>query len=439
MASDAQTSSQPEAPAAPDSVEMPRPTAAPVVLALGMTLLAAGVSLGTAFLVVGAVVVVAGLSIWIIQLLPGRGHVHESLVETARPEPVMARRGRVEQLRPSLPGYRLRLPQDVHPVSAGLKGGIVGGAIMPVPALLWGLLSGHGLWYPVHLLAGMVVPGLGRMTVPELERFNPTLLVAALIIHVVMSVVIGLIFGVLLPTLPAVSRPIAWGGLLMPIVWTGASYLAMSVVNPALPGKVSWPWFLLSQLVFGITMPAVVLGAKRFPRVIAGVAGGLAGGAAMALPAVLWAAASGRGFWYPVNLLAGMLLPGPGKLEGAELGVLHPDWFLAASAVHAVLSVGFGVLFALMTPRLPPMPGPVVWGGLILPVIWTGIAYGLMGVVSPVLQERVYWAWFIASQFVFGVAAAVVVLRSEKVSIPPAGLGPYRVADFVAGEEGGRP
>ena len=52
----------------------------------------------------------------------------------------------------------------------------------------------------------------------------------------------------------------------------------------------------------------------------------------MALPAVLWAAASGRGFWYPVNLLAGMLLPGPGNLEGAELGRFHAELFLAACA-----------------------------------------------------------------------------------------------------------
>ena len=259
------------------------------------------------------------------------------------------------------------------------------------------------------------------MTVPELERFNLPLLAAALVVHVAMSVVIGLIFGVLLPTLPAVPRAIAWGGLLMPIVWTGASYLAMIVVNPALPGRVSWPWFLLSQLVFGITMPAVVLGAKRLPRVVAGVAGGLVGGAAMALPAVLWAAASGRGFWYPVNLLAGMLLTGPGKLEGPELGIFHPEWFLQAGAVHAVLSVGFGVLFALMTPRLPPMPGPIVWGGLVLPQVWTGIAYGLMGVVNPVLQERVDWAWFIAWLFVFGVVAAGVVApaRRRLLSRPP--------------------
>jgi hypothetical protein len=438
MASDAQTWPQPDDPAAPESVEMPRPTAAPVVLALGVTLIAAGVALGAGFLVVGALVVVAGLCIWIVQLLPGRGHVHESVVETARLLPVTAVPGGVKHLEPGMPGYRLRLPQDVHPVSAGLKGGIVGGAVMPVPALLWGLSSGHGIWYPVNLLAGMALPGVERMTVPELQQFSASLLMVALVIHAVMSVIVGLIFGVLLPTLPSVPRSITWGGLLMPLLWTGASYVAMRIVNPALPGRVSWPWFLLSQLVFGITMPAVVLGASRLPRVLAGVAGGLAGGAVMALPAVLWAAASGRGFWYPVNLLAGMLLPGPGNLDAAALGSFHWDWFLVAGAVHAVLSTCFGVLFALVTPRLPALPGPIAWGGLVLPLVWTGTSYGLMGVVNPVLQERVDFAWFIVSQFVFGVTAAVVVLRSEKIRVPPAGRGPDRVADFVAGEGGDR-
>jgi hypothetical protein len=303
-----------------------------------------------------------------------------------------------------------------------------------VPALLWGLLSGHGPWYPINLLAGMVLPGVGRMSVPELEQFHASLLLVALIIHVAISAVLGLIYGVLLPTLPKVPRPIAWGGLLMPILWTGASYVAMRVVNTALPGKVSWPWFLLSQLVYGITMPAVVLGAKRLHPVPAGVAGGLVGGAAMALPAVMWAGASGRGFWYPVNVLAGILLPGAANLAGAELGRLHADWLLASCTVHAVLSIGFGVLFALATPRLPAMPGPVAWGGLVLPLLWTGTTYGLMGVVNTVLQERVDWAWFIASQFVFGVVAALVVLRSEMVAVPPAGLGPDGAADFVAGE-----
>jgi hypothetical protein len=385
---------------------------------------------GTAFLVVGAVVLVTGLSVWIGQLLPGRGHLHEPLAESgSRPGPVTAVPGSVQQMRQGIPGYRLQLPEQMHPTSAGLWGGLAGGLVMPLPALVWGLISGHGLWYPVNLLAGMVLPGVGRMTVPELEQFQVTLLVVALVIHVSLSAVIGLVYGVLLPTLPEVPPPIAWGGLLMPILWTAASYVAMQVINPALPGKVSWPWFIVSQLVYGITMPAVVLGARRWPAVLSGVVGGLIGGAVMALPAVLWAAASGRGFWYPVNVLAGMLLPGPGTLEGAELGTFHADWFGAAAAIHVLLSVSFGVLFALVTPRLPPIPAPMAWGGLVLPLVWTGISYGLMGVVNPVLQDRVDWAWFIVSQFVFGVTAAVVVLRSEVVHIPPAGRG------IVTGDE----
>jgi hypothetical protein len=433
MASEPQATPQP---AAPDAVEMPRPTVAPLVLALGMALVAAGVAFGPAFLVVGALVLVAGLGIWIGQLLPGRGHVRESLA-APRPRPVAGTPGRVESLRPGMPGYRLRLPEQVRPVSAGVRGGIAGGALMPVPALLWGLLSGHGLFYPVNLLAGMVLPGVGQMTVPELEQFHASLLLVALVIHAILSVVIGLIYGVLLPTLPAVPRPIAWGGLLMPVLWTGASYVAMSVVNPALPGKVSWPWFIVSQLVYGITMPAVVLGARRLPAVAAGVVGGLVGGVAMAVPTLLWAVVSGYGLWYPVNVLAGMVLPGPGTVKAAELGSFHAAWFLAATAMHAALSIGFGVLFALVVPRLPPIPGPMAWGGLVLPLIWTGVSYGLMGVVNPVLQERVAWAWFVVSQFVFGVAAAVVVLRSGLVHIPPAGRGPDRVDAFVTGEGGG--
>ena len=79
----------------------------------------------------------------------------------------------------------------------------------------------------------------------------------------------------------------------------------------------------------------------------------------------------------------------------------------------------------------------LVRGGLVLPLVWTAVSYGLMGVVNPALQDRVNWFWFIVTQFVFGVTAAVVVLRSEIIHIPPAGPGPDRVAGFVAGEGGG--
>jgi hypothetical protein len=153
----------------------------------------------------------------------------------------------------------------------------------------------------------------------------------------------------------------------------------------------------------------------------------------MALPAILWGLATGRGVWYPVNLLAAMVRPGLGDLPAEELGRYRADWFFTASAIHVALSLGFGVVYGLLLPKVKPIPGPVAWGGLLLPLVWTGLSYGLMGVVDPALQQRVDWPWFIASQFVFGLVASVVVLRSEMVYIPPAGAGPDRAADFLAG------
>src|SRR5262249_2515427 len=176
---------------------------------------------------------------------------------------------------------------------------IVGGLLMPAPALLWGLFSGHRLWYPVNLLAGMVLPGVGKMGLPELEQFHASLLLVAVIIHIILSVVFGLIYGVLLPTLPDVPRPIAWGGLLMPLLWTGTCYAFMGTVNPVLAQGVSWPWFIFSQFLYGAVAAVVVMRARRLPPVPAGLWGGVLGGLFMPVPALLWGLLNGHDLWYP--------------------------------------------------------------------------------------------------------------------------------------------
>lgn len=242
------------------AVQMPAQTVWPLVLALGIALISAGVATSPALSIVGAALFLFGLGGWIHQLLPGRGHIHEPLVEPARrPQQVTERPGTVGQLRPGMAGYRFRLPLHVHPISAGIKGGIVGGLVMPIPALAYGIQSGHGIWFPINLLAGMLLPGVEDLPVAQLEQFSFLYLIVAAIIHAVFSVGFGLLYGVVLPTMPKIpGGPLIWGGLLMPLFWTAASYAVMGVVNPALREHIEWCWFLLSQLVYGLAMAAVV-------------------------------------------------------------------------------------------------------------------------------------------------------------------------------------
>ncbi len=245
----------------PEEIEMPEPTGAPMILGVGIVLLGAGVALNLILSLVGAVVFIAGLAAWIGHLMPGRGHFHEERVPPEqRPRQVTPALATVEQLVTGMPGYRMRLPLKVQPISAGIKGGLLGGLVMPLPALVWGLVSGHGIWYPINLLAGMVIAGVDSMPAGELEQFRLSLFLVGLVIHAAMSLVLGLMYGVLLPTLPPIAGgQLVWGGALMPLLWTGAAYGLMGVVNPLLQQEVDWPWFIASQFVFGITAAIVVI------------------------------------------------------------------------------------------------------------------------------------------------------------------------------------
>src|SRR5262245_29242321 len=262
-----------------DGVEMPQPTAWPLVLAVGVTMLMAGVGTHLALSAVGVALSVFALVGWISCLMPGRGHAHEPrAAPELQPGPVSARPGTVQQLAPGMPGYRFRLPLAVHPISAGIKGGIVGGIVMVVPALTYGLESGNGAWFPINLLAGMVLPGVDDVPLEELKQFHLSWLIVATVIHIVISLGFGTLYGVLLPTLPSIpGGQLLWGGLLMPLLWTGASYGLMGILNPVLQQYVDWPWFIVSQFVFGVAAAIVVIRSEKVPtEPVGGPEGGTA-------------------------------------------------------------------------------------------------------------------------------------------------------------------
>lgn len=252
----------------PDLIEMPAPTAWPLALALAITLLAIGLVTSLALSIVGGILGFISAVGWFRRVYLPEGQVHEQPVPPERrAREVHGALGAVETMAPGMPGSRLAVPENVHPYSAGAKGGVVGGLVMPIPALAYGVLSGHGIWYPVNLLAGMV------MTLPseinELEKFHFGWLVIGTVIHVITSVVLGLIYGVLLPMLP--GRPIIWGGVVAPLLWSGAVYGFMGVLNPVMQqhvfsGPESWysfPAFLASQFIYGIAVGLVVVRSEQ--------------------------------------------------------------------------------------------------------------------------------------------------------------------------------
>jgi len=242
-------------------IEMPRPTAAPIMMAFGAMCMASGLVLNWIFSVVGLILFCSALGRWIYILATGTGEEH--LPIGTRPQPVRQSRIQVEPLRPGMPGHRMRIPDKVHPVSAGFKGGAVGGIAMAVTALTYGIFSGRGIWYPVNLLGGIILPNIGTWTDEQLGQFDLLALVLGTIIFIVTSLGVGLMFGILLPTMPRV--PILWGGLVAPLLWTGAIYGFMGILNPPLSEHVDWTWFFASQFAYGITVGIIVIRSEKIP------------------------------------------------------------------------------------------------------------------------------------------------------------------------------
>jgi len=68
---------------------------------------------------------------------------------------------------------------------------------------------------------------------------------------------VGVLYGALLPMLP--RHPVLLGGLFAPLVWSGLLHSIIGIVNPVLNQHVDWPWFVLSQIGFGVVAGIVVL------------------------------------------------------------------------------------------------------------------------------------------------------------------------------------
>jgi hypothetical protein len=117
-------------------------------------------------------------------------------------------------------------------------------------ACLYGLIAQHSIWYPVNLMAGAVVPQIGLATIEQLRAFNGGAFLAALLGHVTLSILVGIIYAVMLPMFPKYAP--FWAGILMPLFWSALIAVALNLLNPAMNGRINWVWFVVCQLAYGL-------------------------------------------------------------------------------------------------------------------------------------------------------------------------------------------
>jgi hypothetical protein len=240
-----------------DGVRLPRPTAAPMLFALGLALLLGGLVTHVIVSAVGFALAVSGAVGWWREVLPVERHELVPLQAPAeRPPPVEPRTRGVEPLRAGEEGHRLRLPVRRRPYSSGLRGGLAGGASMAAVAVVYGLIARGSPWYPINLLGSVAIPSLNVADAAQLSAFNGLGLLAATIMHAGLSLLVGLVYAALLPTLP--GRVLLWGGIVAPLVWSGVARASLDVVSPALKEHVNWIWFVASQVAFGLTAGLVI-------------------------------------------------------------------------------------------------------------------------------------------------------------------------------------
>ncbi len=231
-------------------IQLPAPTFWPMVFAFGLTLLIAGMVTHWAVSIVGFVIAAKGAKGWWSAVIPHELHESVAIEMDRRPTPVAVGARSVVRLKLGEGGHRVRVPERIHPYSAGAWGGLAGGAAMAGLACLYGLIAQHSIWYPVNLLAGVVIPDLGDATLQQLRQFNGLAFIAALVGHACISVMVGILYAVMLPMFPKYA--LFWAGILMPVFWSGLVATTLDIVNPAMNGRISWPWFVACQLGFGL-------------------------------------------------------------------------------------------------------------------------------------------------------------------------------------------
>ena len=234
-------------------LQLPSPTAWPVVLAFGMALVMSGMVTSGYLSILGGILAFAGMVGWFRQVLPHEAH---EAVEVSTEKVLISSSRTLAARLPSGTTSRKIIPVETFRLTTGIEGGIAGGIAMAVPAAIFSVIKYHSIWYAMNLLAaGGFVSWAGQSNA-FLSEFHLRGLLAAFVIHGLTSLLVGLLYGAMLPMFP--KYPIVTAGIMVPLLFTGILHSAIGVVSPILNQRSDWFWFVASQVAFGLVCGFVV-------------------------------------------------------------------------------------------------------------------------------------------------------------------------------------
>lgn len=157
--------------------------------------------------------------------------------------------------------YREQPPETPHATdwrAAGWAGLIAGIVFMMAEMLLVMLVKGESPWGPPHMMAAMI---LGKGVLPPPADFNLTVMMAAMAVHLPLSIVYGLAIGWLVHRFE-MGVALAIGA---------AMGLAIYLVNFYPIAAIAFPWFAMARgwlsaaahVLFGLVAGGAYIALRR--------------------------------------------------------------------------------------------------------------------------------------------------------------------------------
>jgi hypothetical protein len=157
----------------------------------------------------------------------------------------------------------LSLPTHVYPIRAGVTGGLLGGAAMAVAAMIYGAVWLGSPWLPINVVAATFLRDLQSAGPQQLAAFNAGALILGGIVHVLLSLGLGVLFVLLLPTLP--GTPVFWAITIGPLLWVVATVITLPLINPLGERTIDWPSFVVAHLTYGLILGFHVVRTPKIP------------------------------------------------------------------------------------------------------------------------------------------------------------------------------